>query len=122
MEKESFHISEEYSGKMKDTDPQFSNRRLLANMKARRDAGLPHDNPFPNSRTVGWRPTCSCPEHKPVASTVLDPFVGSGTTLFVAYHLNRNSIGIDINKEYADITMRRFKKKGGYEHKLGEFA
>jgi len=34
--------------------------------------------------------------------TVLDPFVGSGTTLFVAQKLNRNSIGIDIVPEYVE--------------------
>jgi site-specific DNA-methyltransferase (adenine-specific)/site-specific DNA-methyltransferase (cytosine-N4-specific) len=33
---------------------------------------------------------------------VLDPFVGSGTTLFAAYKLGRNSVGIELLKEYAD--------------------
>jgi site-specific DNA-methyltransferase (adenine-specific)/site-specific DNA-methyltransferase (cytosine-N4-specific) len=32
--------------------------------------------------------------------TVLDPFMGSGTTLFVAKRMKRNSIGIDIIPEY----------------------
>lgn len=31
---------------------------------------------------------------------VLDPFMGSGTTILVANKLNRNSIGIDLLKEY----------------------
>jgi hypothetical protein len=91
-------------------------------MKARRDMGMPHDNPFVGRKTIGWRPTCSCPKHEPIRPTILDPFVGSGTTLLAAYHLGRDSIGIDINKEYTEIAMRRFKKKGGYEHKLGELA
>lgn len=34
--------------------------------------------------------------------TVLDPFAGSGTTLFVAQKLNRNSIGIEIVPEYVE--------------------
>lgn len=34
--------------------------------------------------------------------TVLDPFMGSGTTLFVANRMNRHSIGIDIIKEYCE--------------------
>lgn len=34
--------------------------------------------------------------------TVLDPFVGSGTTLFVSDRMNRNSIGIELVKEYYD--------------------
>jgi site-specific DNA-methyltransferase (adenine-specific) len=32
--------------------------------------------------------------------TVLDPFMGSGTTNVVAYNMDRNSIGIDINKDF----------------------
>lgn len=35
--------------------------------------------------------------------TVFDPFVGSGTTSLSAKHLGRNSIGYEINKEFAPI-------------------
>lgn len=35
-----------------------------------------------------------------VGETVLDPFLGSGTTTKAALELNRNSIGYEINKEY----------------------
>jgi site-specific DNA-methyltransferase (adenine-specific) len=38
---------------------------------------------------------------------VLDPFVGSGTTLKVAQKLNRNSIGIDILPDYLEIVKER---------------
>ena len=38
---------------------------------------------------------------------VLDPFMGSGTTGVVAKKLNRNFIGIEINKEYFDIAKTR---------------
>ena len=38
---------------------------------------------------------------------VLDPFVGSGTTLKVAQKHNRNSIGIDILPDYLDIIKER---------------
>ena len=34
---------------------------------------------------------------------VLDPFMGSGTTNFVAEKMGRNSIGIDINSEYYNM-------------------
>ncbi len=40
---------------------------------------------------------------------VLDPFVGSGTTGIVCSVLNRKFIGIDTNKEYLDLTIKRFK-------------
>lgn len=36
--------------------------------------------------------------------TVLDPFVGSGTTVQVAQRLGRNAIGIDVLEEYCEIT------------------
>ena len=35
--------------------------------------------------------------------TVLDPFVGSGTTSKIAIELNRNSVGYEINKEFLPI-------------------
>ncbi len=43
--------------------------------------------------------------------TVLDPFVGSGTTLFVAKELNRNSIGIEIIPEYIAEIKKKLKKQ-----------
>lgn len=39
--------------------------------------------------------------------TVLDPFMGSGTTLFVSNKLNRNSIGIDIIPEYYEMVKNK---------------
>lgn len=39
--------------------------------------------------------------------TVLDPFLGSGTTVFVAKKLGRNWIGIEKNKKYVDIAQKR---------------
>ncbi len=39
--------------------------------------------------------------------TVLDPFVGSGTTLLAARHLSRHSIGIELQQEYYDIVKKR---------------
>lgn len=38
-----------------------------------------------------------------VGETVLDPFLGSGTTIKVARDLKRNSIGYEINKDYLSI-------------------
>jgi len=38
-----------------------------------------------------------------VGDMVLDPFVGSGTTLLAAKNLNRNSIGYEINSEFIDM-------------------
>lgn len=41
--------------------------------------------------------------------TVLDPFAGTGTTLVVAYQIERNSIGIEIDPEYIKIIEERLK-------------
>ena len=40
---------------------------------------------------------------------ILDPFNGSGTTGVVANMLGRNYIGIDTEKAYLDLTIKRFK-------------
>ena len=45
-----------------------------------------------------------------VGDTVLDPFVGSGTTMISALNSGRNSIGIDIDSEYANLTVSRITK------------
>jgi len=41
---------------------------------------------------------------------VLDPFVGSGTTLLASAKLKRYGIGIDLNKEYKELTSYRLNK------------
>ena len=46
---------------------------------------------------------------------VLDPFVGSGTTYYVARHMGRVPIGIDIHKEYLDIINDNMLK---YENRM----
>ncbi len=38
-----------------------------------------------------------------VGETVLDPFLGSGTTALAAKNLNRNSIGYEINDEFISV-------------------
>jgi site-specific DNA-methyltransferase (adenine-specific)/site-specific DNA-methyltransferase (cytosine-N4-specific) len=40
--------------------------------------------------------------------TVLDPFMGSGTTLFVAYDMGRKAIGIDIVEKYIEQVEAEF--------------
>jgi len=46
----------------------------------------------------------------PPNGVVLDPFVGSGTTLAVAQRLGRNGIGADINDEYLELAKKRLSR------------
>ena len=41
------------------------------------------------------------------AGTVLDPFIGSGTTAVVAKKLNRNWLGIELNPDYIKLAEKR---------------
>lgn len=88
--------------------------------------------------TTGWHPSCEChgefyleeiddPATGPGATifmrrwraksavlptfcaTVLDPFLGSGTTALVADRLQRDCIGIELNPAYADMAERRIR-------------
>jgi|UniRef100_A0A7V6CMI6 site-specific DNA-methyltransferase (adenine-specific) len=47
-----------------------------------------------------------------VDDLVLDPFLGSGTTLIACLLTNRKGIGIEINKNYCEIAKNRLIKEG----------
>ena len=45
-----------------------------------------------------------------VGDTILDPFLGSGSTLIACKENNRVGIGVDIDRNYCDIAINRLKK------------
>lgn len=61
------------------------------------------------STTIGWESTCSC-NAEVAPCTVLDPFIGSGTTALVSYKLGRRCIGIELNPDYLKMASERISK------------
>lgn len=61
--------------------------------------------------TVGWEPTCSH-DADVIPATVLDCFAGSGTTLYAARRLGRQSVGIDLDEKSAELLQDRLGYQG----------
>ncbi len=104
---------------------------------AKRDAGLvtafsgyDDGSSSPTIRDLGFFPACGCGAERPipqeeldadptllddfeieppepVPGIVLDPFLGSGTTVAAAQKLSRRSVGIELNPEYESVIRER---------------
>jgi site-specific DNA-methyltransferase (adenine-specific) len=73
-------------------------------------SGVAEKNGHPCPKPLGWM-------HKIVTraslrgETILDPFMGSGTTLRAAKDLGRKAIGIEISEEYCRIAVNRLRQE-----------
>ncbi len=75
----------------------------MSQVEAYCDPRDPKQHPAQKPRTlIKW-----CLQFTPDAQLILDPFMGSGTTLRAAKDLGRKAIGIEIEERYCEIAKRR---------------
>lgn len=53
---------------------------------------------------------------------ILDPFIGSGTTLVAASDTNRNAVGFDLQKHYIDLCEKRLRQQANLFNKSKQLA
>jgi DNA modification methylase len=70
------------------------------------DRGLGHPTPKPV-----WIMADCIDALTRYGDTILDPFMGSGTTLVAAKQLGRKSIGIELEEKYCEIAARRLQQE-----------
>ena len=72
-----------------------------------------HSKVSADYETLGWKPSCNCKtELPPLPAIVLDPFNGTGRTMWVAKKLGRQSIGYDLALEYVEMSIQRNMQGG----------
>lgn len=95
---------ERYSkrGKTNELHPDGAKPTTVTTHAVGSTRGINHPAPMPMSLAL-YLVSLSCPP----GGVVLDPFMGSGTTLLAARERGRRSIGIDLSAEYAAEAVRR---------------
>lgn len=78
--------------------------------KSAEEAALKHPAMFPAS-LAGRLIECFTTR----GMTVLDPFVGIGSTVIAARQLGRKGVGIELNPNFADIARRRLQQKALFD-------
>lgn len=76
---------------------------LQENMFEKETRFHPTQKPVP---VMAW-----CIRFADLAETILDPFMGSGTTLRAAKDLGRKAIGIEIEEKYCEIAAKRMEQE-----------
>jgi site-specific DNA-methyltransferase (adenine-specific) len=92
----------DFSGKLKKEVPDYSPRNNIWKITTSFNDKTEHPAVYPEELVNDHILTWSNPQ-----DTVLDIFMGSGTTAKMAILNNRNWIGFEISKEYCDIIHKR---------------
>lgn len=90
-----------YKGRARTiTDPAS---KALIRVPHRDETDHPTEKPVP--LMVGWMHQCS-----PPGGTVIDPFMGTGSTAVAAAQLGRTFVGIEINRKWFDVACKRVEQ------------
>ena len=82
-------------------------RHIWNGMLKASERGIPRDHPTQKPEALmAW-----CLSYFPDSKTILDPFMGSGTTLRAAKDLGRKAIGIEIEEKYCEIAAKRMAQE-----------
>lgn len=106
-------VTEKVTGKSwhdHKNDGQRGNRQRASGPDVVRINGSPYAAGYEPPKTLGWRKSCRCETDTTQPCTVLDPFAGTGTTLFVAMELGRRAIGIELSPKYVEMARRRLRR------------
>jgi DNA modification methylase len=77
---------------------------------------IPVDHPCPKPISLMHQ---LCEIGSKIGNTILDPFMGSGTTAIACERINRRWIGIEISEEYCEITSKRIESERKQEKLYG---
>ncbi len=61
-------------------------------------------------KTLGWRPTCRCPEQEPRPGLVLDPFSGSARTGLTAIRMGLDYVGVELSPIYVEMSRKLLRE------------
>jgi len=91
-----------------DVELAWSNLDMVARRFVMRPMNMDGGKQHPTQKPLALMEWCL--GFLPNAKTILDPFMGSGTTLVACAKMGRKGIGIELDPDYFDIACRRVEQ------------